>query len=580
MRRQSWAKTSLVYRQPWFPCACLLASLALGCDATKGGADSPDGTGGATHDGAVNGTSGAGGEADTSDAASTAGGATHAASSTATSAAGADGNGSTSDGNGSASDGGSGGGGDGSTSSDGGDGGAGPIVSGFGTTRGDVGKGGTGPDGVLERCIDGSDSWGPATLLEADVPEYPQVAMNDAGDAIVTWSRSNVPWTRTYTRAAGWRFAERIRDENGNSVVWAWSEDLPVALTEDGSATVIAARDGAITAAHRQGPEERWAVADPMPIGPYIEPGPRPVLAVTPNGNTVIVWVEHRTQTATDPFAKVGDRIWSAVLAPDGGWEHEGPVQSAWGADNPHLAMNRSGNAVAVWTEPSSEFSDVHYLWSSRSEAGVGWTKPELIQALTEGEDPFAEDSANYARVAIDAAGNVTAVWNQDDGRMWANRFTPDAGWGDPEVLDAGLGDAYAPRIGMDADGNVMVIWGQGQDASFQLWSRRFTIASGWETPEVLSDPDDCWDVEVGFGAAGDVVAVWTDGDFLAATLWANRYVPGSGWAEPEIVDVESEGGSLAPDVAVDGAGNAVVVWRREEPDQSNLLANTFCRGL
>src|SRR6187399_924631 len=82
--RAFWARTRLDDQKRWILCTCLLTSMPFGCDVTKSGEDSaldPDGSGGATSDRAVNGTSGAGDETDPPDTASSGGSSTGTVSS-------------------------------------------------------------------------------------------------------------------------------------------------------------------------------------------------------------------------------------------------------------------------------------------------------------------------------------------------------------------------------------------------------------------------------------------------------------------------------------------------------------------
>jgi len=189
--------------------------------------------------------------------------------------------------------------------------------------------------------------------------------------------------------------------------------------------------------------------------------------------------------------------------------------------------------------------------------------------------------------VAIDRQGNVTAVWGENTG-IWANRFTTDAGWGTAEWI----GDGGSATVDMDGSGNAIAVWThtgwQDDVPTSAVVSSRFSVESGWGPPEVLSGTaTNCVGTESVVSSSGDAFVVWQQYDAEYGTsvwanrtsVWANRYVLGSGWGEPELVDVDAEGSSYTPEVAVDGAGNAIVVWRRREGDRLDLRANTFCRA-
>ena len=93
--------------------------------------------------------------------------------------------------------------------------------------------------------------------------------------------------------------------------------------------------------------------------------------------------------------------------------------------------------------------------------------------------------------------------------------------------------------------------------------------------PESISGAGDAENIPAaGIGAAGDVVAVWTQPVAGGNQLWSNRYVPGSGWGDAEVIDSNRSGIAEDPDVAVDGAGNAIVVWTKTDGETRHLWAN------
>jgi len=91
-----------------------------------------------------------------------------------------------------------------------------------------------------------------------------------------------------------------------------------------------------------------------------------------------------------------------------------GPATSG----GPQIAIDPSGNALAVWAG----------IWSNRYTPSNGWGTAEELS-----------DGGVSPQVAIDPSGNALAVWAQWDGALshWSNRYTPSNGWGTPERIDA-----------------------------------------------------------------------------------------------------------------------------------------------
>jgi len=78
-----------------------------------------------------------------------------------------------------------------------------------------------------------------------------------------------------------------------------------------------------------------------------------------------------------------------------------------------------------------------------------------------------------------------------------------------------------------------------------------------------LIEHDDAGDAthpQVAADNTGNAVAVWAQSDGSVIHIRANRYVAGSGWLTPISIDSDSTNAS-SPQLAMDGSGNAVVVW-------------------
>src|SRR3972149_5294629 len=146
--------------------------------------------------------------------------------------------------------------------------------------------------------------------------------------------------------------------------------------------------------------------------------------------------------------AAVGVTPPAAALDPDPGWGT--PIllelDNAGHAYYPQVAADASGNAVAVWWQ----FDGVRVnIWANRFVPGVGWGTAALLETDNAG-------NAAYPQVAVDPSGNAVAVWMQSDGfryNIWANRFVPGVGWGTAALIemDNAGGALYPPLDPQDA---------------------------------------------------------------------------------------------------------------------------------
>ncbi|NNK07183.1 MAG: Ig-like domain-containing protein [Myxococcales bacterium] len=170
----------------------------------------------------------------------------------------------------------------------------------------------------------------------------------------------------------------------------------------------------------------------------------------------------------------------------------------------------------------SGETLAMNETWGFQTRDGQ-WGEPVLIEIRNAG-------SARFPRVALDPNGNAVAVWAQWDGtrrNIWANRFTPSAGWGVAEPIETdNVGDAFSPQVALDPNGNAVAVWRQYDGTRFNIWANRFKPAAGWGVAEPIETDDagDASSPQVGVDPNGNAVAVWNQDDGTRDNIWANRF--------------------------------------------------------
>jgi hypothetical protein len=264
---------------------------------------------------------------------------------------------------------------------------------------------------------------------------------------------------------------------------------------------------------------------------------------------------------------------WSFTTA-DGAWGSAALIETnnAGGAFFPEIAVDASGNALAVWKQSDGVRANI---WANRYVAGTGWGDAVLIENST--------DSTTGPQVAVDANGNALAVWQQFDGtrnNIWANRYAAGTGWGSAELIETdNAGDAYDPQVAFDASGNAIAVWNQSDGARSNIWANRY--AGGWGSAEVI-ETDNAGDAshpQVAFDARGNAIAVWDQSDGTHTNIWANRYAAGTGWGSAELIETDNAGDAYDPQVAVDDSGNAIAVWQQSDGTRNNIRANRYVAG-
>lgn len=321
---------------------------------------------------------------------------------------------------------------------------------------------------------------------------YPKVAMDHQGNAVAVWpqrdgTQENV-WANRFMPSDGWGTAERFEDNaehdaqypqvamdaQGNAiVVWgtAVTEDFGMA-SAGGSGGGGGGEYGMTTFHHiwsnRFTPTGGWE--NPKRVDNHEDNAAHPQIAVDPQGNAIAVW-EHTAGLVTN--------IWSNRFTPSNGWEDPvridslewsgSPdcIQCAARAWSPQVAIDSQGRALTVWYQAGPAQGAI---WSNRHTLTRGWGAAERIS-----NDTFPTTTPD---IAMDASGNATAAWFQWDGgvqdNIWASRFAPSGGWETPELIENEEGSAFYPQVAMDQHGRTVAVWSQWDGERYNIWSNRF----------------------------------------------------------------------------------------------------------
>ena len=346
--------------------------------------------------------------------------------------------------------------------------------------------------------------WGTAELLETDNAGStydPQIAIDANGNAIAVWNQSDGTqyniWANRYTAGSGWGTAELIETLNGGYDAW-----------------------------------------DPQ-------------VAFDSNGNAIVVWAQ-RANAATS-----GRSIWANRYIAGSGWGTAELIETdSGGASDPQIASDGNGNAIAVWTQSDGTYAR---MWVNRYTAGSGWGTPELIGTGNDGHARFPE-------LAVDNSGNAIAVWTQSDGtreNAYANRYTVGSGWGTAELIgfDNVYDVYYYPQVAFDGSGNAIAVWPQSDSTGMSIHANRYTVASGWGIAETIK-AGNAQNPHIAVDSEGNAFASWWEYDDTGRhRAWFNSYVPGSGWGTAELMENSASGNAGPPYIAFDNSDNALAVW-------------------
>src|SRR6266850_1961866 len=91
--------------------------------------------------------------------------------------------------------------------------------------------------------------------------------------------------------------------------------------------------------------------------------------------------------------------------------------------------------------------------------------------------------------------------------------------------------------------------------------------ASGWQVaiPIESDNAGNVYAPQVAIDGSGDAMAVWAQSDGTRNNIWANRYAAASGWGTATLLETDNVGDAFDPQVAVDESGNAAAVWYQSD---------------
>ncbi len=286
-----------------------------------------------------------------------------------------------------------------------------------------------------------------------------------------------------------------------------------------------------------------------------------PQIAMDKDGNAVAVWVE---STATE------SHIWANRYTPGTGWgtAQQVETQTPKYRNAPQVALDQMGHAIVVWgqTDAVSARSDI---FASRYTPLSGWSQAQEIDS-----EPI-RNAVNQV-IAMSPSGSAVAVWAQNDGtraNIWANSYSPSTGWATPELIETNnKGTANNPKVVMDSQGNAHVVWIQSEGVwgfDDSIWANIYRPTSGWDVAfPIENELSEANTPDISADASGNVMAVWNQsvvvGNQGTYHVWANRYTPSGGWGTAQPIKTENAKQSYTGRVALDAGGNAIAVWIQE----------------
>jgi hypothetical protein len=331
--------------------------------------------------------------------------------------------------------------------------------------------------------------------VRSNAEQPPRVVMSDAAITVIWPSRSgsnsvirqarSTDGGRTFSRATtlhsaslsgarGWQSLSLGRD-GAVHAVWLDGRDAdPSTMGHHHHAT---AKTAAPAPRHEGAPRQDVYQAVIAPDGTVSEAHVardvcyccKTAVGIGPSGRVNVAWRHIFPESMRDiamatssdggrtfgPLARISEDRWQLSGCPD---------------DGPSMAVDTKDAAHLVWPTLINQTTPQKAIFYTSTKDGRAF-EPRVRLSSDDQED------AAHPQIAVDAAGNVAAVWDEQRGdtrRIVMRRATAGTGFGAPRVLSDG-GSAFHPHV-IAASGGFLVAWPAGSGDSSRVVVQRLTF--------------------------------------------------------------------------------------------------------
>ncbi len=187
-------------------------------------------------------------------------------------------------------------------------------------------------------------------------------------------------------------------------------------------------------------------------------------------------------------------------------------------------------------------------------------------------------------QVAVDAAGNINVVWEDDTATasgyqiiLFSRSTDGGATFSTPKPLSNASGFSTNPRICVDSQGGINVVWQDNAAGNYDVFFSRSSdggvIFSAPMNLSALNDPASSANPQIAAGAGGNISVVWESDTVTLGIFFSHSTDGGATFSNPMNLTANPTG-SLAPQMAVGVDGSINVVWE----DDFNFRSHIFYR--
>ncbi len=308
--------------------------------------------------------------------------------------------------------------------------------------------------------------------------------------------------------------------------------------------------------------------------GPVQIDGARPLqsdaprFALGPHGSAWVTWYEWNDSAKTST-------VWVTSRPGGGAWANPLAIPAIAGcpvASYPQIAIGSTGDPIVFFGADNGTASPTRSMRAVRFHPGIAPAASDIVRldATTSSTPQMSQTRA----VVADDNGQAVALWG--DGRgVYASASAGGTTWSTAQQLDANTSfETSAVTVAAGASGTALFGWADGTNAVAQPAS----ISGGTITAGAKKN------LFTGTNAPGPIVAMrgtkgmaaWQDSGGLGARPFSGD------WGPPVVIPESSLAFYPNAALAVNTAGQAVLIWRRTaggSDSYSGVVSGSFFDG-
>lgn len=242
----------------------------------------------------------------------------------------------------------------------------------------------------------------------------------------------------------------------------------------------------------------------------------------------------------------------------DPGYKKVGKYYNYWGAPPDFRMVGNTGGSVinAVWLQ-------------QKKPIGLGPQVLRTSRYVNNRWKPAAELARNVSQFGMTSGWDdvTTVVWVNPGNRKVMSRQFEDGYWSAVKIVSQGPppGNYFDrhPSVARAGTGLATAVWERETPNGWQVLVSQQSAGGKWSTETVIAEGDDrhgAWP-QVAASPQGKMMVIWLEHDsdmYGLNSIKARQSDTPGVWTEESVI---AKGLPLLPKLAMDGFGNAIVVW-------------------